>query len=188
MLPPSADEWWKIDEPDEPDEPDAPPEPVTLANAVGTLYNSEWPFEVLQVPIPESPMSFQDAILNSILKFKDFSGRATRSEFWWFQLFFVTIIAFFRAISGEALADGYGDLAFMLVFLPLLVPSLAVTFRRLHDLGYPGWISLGVFIPYLNFLFAFVLMALLAYGGEDKPNKYGEAPTNIRIMALPKTD
>ena len=75
MVPPSADEWWKIDEPDE---PDSPPEPVTLANAVGTLYKSEWPFEVLQVPRPESPMLFQDAILNSILKFKDFSGRATR--------------------------------------------------------------------------------------------------------------
>ena len=71
MVPPSADERWKIDEPDE---PDSPPEPVTLANAVGTLYKSEWPFEVLQVPRPESPMLFQDAILNSILKFKDFSG------------------------------------------------------------------------------------------------------------------
>ena len=185
MVPPSADEWWKIDEPDE---PDSPPEPVTLANAVGTLYNSEWPFEVLQVPRPESPMLFQDAILNSILKFKDFSGRATRSEFWWFQLFFVANIAFFRAISGEVLADGYGDLVFLLVFLPLLVPSLAVTFRRLHDLGYPGWISLGVFIPYMNLWFVFVLMAFLAFEGEDKPNKYGEVPTNVRIMALPKTD
>ena len=57
MVPPSADEWWRIDEPDEPDEPDAPMEPVTLANAVGTLFNSDLPFEVLQVPRPESPMS-----------------------------------------------------------------------------------------------------------------------------------
>ena len=87
MVPPSADEWWRIDEPDEPDEPDAPMEPVTLANAVGTLFNSDLPFEVLQVPRPESPMSFQDAILKSLMNFKDFSGRATRSEFWWFQLF-----------------------------------------------------------------------------------------------------
>ncbi|GIS03269.1 MAG: hypothetical protein CM15mP105_0260 [Methanobacteriota archaeon] len=45
MVPPSADEWWRIDEPDE---PDAPPEPVTLANAVGTLFNSDLPFEVLR--------------------------------------------------------------------------------------------------------------------------------------------
>ena len=43
MFPPSGDEWWKIDEPDEPDEPH---EPVTLANALGTLYNSEWPFRL----------------------------------------------------------------------------------------------------------------------------------------------
>ena len=49
MVPPSADEWWRIDEPDEPDEPDAPMEPVTLANAVGTLFNSDLPFEVLPV-------------------------------------------------------------------------------------------------------------------------------------------
>ena len=110
MVPPSNDEWWKIDEPDE---PEAPPEPVTLANAVGTLYNSEWPFEVLQVPRPESPMSFQDAILNSLMNFKDFSGRATRSEFWWFQLFFVANVALFGAIFQEVFADGYGDLAFL---------------------------------------------------------------------------
>ena len=79
-------------------------------------------------------------------------------------------------------------MAFVLLFIPLLVPSLAVTFRRLQDLGYPGWLSLGVFIPYLNSLFAFVLLVLLVYQGEDKPNKYGEVPTNVRIMALPKTD
>ena len=185
MGPPSADEWWKIDESDE---PDAPPEPVTLASAVGTLYNSEWPFEVLEVPRPESPMSFQDAILNSLMNFKNFSGRATRSEFWWFQLFFFVNIAFFGTIFNEVFADGYGDLASLLFFGPLLVPSLAVTFRRLHDLGYPGWFSLGVFIPYLNLWFVFVLMAFLAYEGENKPNKYGEVPTNVRIMALPKTD
>ncbi len=185
MVPPSNDEWWKIDEPDE---PEAPPEPVTLANAVGTLYNSEWPFEVLQVPRPESPMSFQDSILNSLMNFKDFSGRATRSEFWWFQLFFVTNVALFGAIFQEVFADGYGDLASLLFLGPLLVSSLAVTFRRLHDLGYPGWISLGVFIPYMNLWFVFVLMAFLAFEGEDKPNKYGEVPTNVRIMALPKTD
>ena len=179
MVPTSGDEWWKIDE---------PPEPVTLANALGNLYNSEWPFQVLQVPRPERPMSFQDAVLNSLMQFKDFSGRATRSEFWWFQLFFISNIALFGTIFGEVFKDGYGDLASVLFFGPLLVPSLSVTFRRLHDLGYPGWISLGVFIPYMNFLFVFVLMAFLAYEGEDKPNKYGEVPTNVRIMAVPKTD
>ena len=113
MVPPSADEWWKIDEPDE---PDAPPEPVTLANAVGTLFNSDWPFEVLQVPRPESPMSFQDAILNSLMNFKDFSGRATRSEFWWFQLFFVANIAFFGTIFQGSIRRwiwGFGILAFL---------------------------------------------------------------------------
>ncbi len=185
MVPPSGDEWWKIDEPEEKDEP---PEPETLANALGTLYNSELPFKLLQVPRPESPMSFQDAVLNSLMNFKDFSGRATRSEFWWFQLFFFANLAFFGTVFGEVLSNGYDFLASVLFFGPLLVPSLAVTFRRLQDLGYPGWISLGVFIPYMNSLFIFVLVAFLAYQGEDKPNKFGEVPTNFRIMALPKTD
>lgn len=185
MFPPSGDEWWKIDEPDDPDEPH---EPVTLANALGTLYNSEWPFKLLQVPRPESPMSLQDAVLNSFMNFWNFSGRATRSEFWWFQLFFFANLAFFGTVFGEVFSDGYDILASALFFAPLLVPSLAVTFRRIQDLGYPGWISLGVFIPYMNFWFTFVLMVLLAYQGEDKPNKYGEAPVNVRIMALPKTD
>ena len=184
MVPPPTDEWWKIDEPDE---PEAPPEPVTLANAVGTLYNSEWPFEVLQVPRPESPMSFQDAILNSLMNFKDFSGRATRSEFWWFQLFFVANVALFGAIFQEVFADGYGDLA-SLLFSALCWSQAWLSLSGGFTISVTPDGSPSSFHPYLNLWFVFVLMAFLAYEGEDKPNKYGEVPTNVRIMALPKTD
>ena len=170
-------EWWKQGA------VEGAPEPIMISPP---KIN---PFQDVEFsPRPEHTMSFMDSIDNVIRNFLNFSDRASRSEYWWFQLFFFANLAFFGTVFGEVLSDGYDFLASVLFFGPLLVPSLAVTFRRLHDLGYPGWISLGVFIPYLNFWFVFVLVALLAYEGEGKPNKYGEVPTNVRIMALPKTD
>ena len=138
-------------------------EPVTLANAVGTLYNSEWPFEVLQVPRPESPMSFQDAILNSLMNFKDFSGRATRSEFWWFQLFFVANVALFGAIFRSICRWIWGFS--ILLFLGLCWSRVSLSPSGGFTISVTRWISLGVFIPYMNLWFVFVLMAFLAFEG-----------------------
>ncbi|WP_431095110.1 DUF805 domain-containing protein [Polaromonas aquatica] len=75
-------------------------------------------------------MNFAQSISVCLGKYVDFSGRATRSEFWWFFLFqlLVSIVASFL-----------GGTISSLVSLALLLPALAVGARRLHDIGKSGW-------------------------------------------------
>ena len=102
-------------------------------------------------------MNFIQSISNCMRKYVTFSGRATRSEFWWFYLFtvLVNLVATSQASSFvPALLDGqdmtenessYFLNNFFFLYLStitsliLLLPSLAVAVRRLHDVGRSGW-------------------------------------------------
>lgn len=108
----------------------------------------------------------------------DFSGRARRKEYWYFTLYH-TILAF----SGELLAVGLinenamiGSVFAAIVFLYILastVPSIAVTVRRLHDIGKSGsWLFIG-FIPLIGSIWLLVLMCT---DGTSGPNRYGLDP------------
>ena len=91
-------------------------------------------------------MSFADAVRSVLSKYVVFAGRARRSEFWWFALFagIVYIVAgILDAVIGSQVI-GY------LVALALLLPSLAVTVRRLHDTGRSGWWILIGIIPLIG--------------------------------------
>ena len=63
-------------------------------------------------------------------KYATFDGRASRSEYWWFSLFFgpVTVVTYFVS-----------EIAWFIVTLALVLPYVAVSFRRLHDVGRSGW-------------------------------------------------
>ena len=101
-------------------------------------------------------MGFGQAISTCYKKFFTFSGRATRSEYWWFQLFaFLVGIGIFvlAIIAAAAMApsddsggfEALGGFIFVLIIgglialIALGIPALAVTVRRLHDMGQPGW-------------------------------------------------
>ena len=86
-------------------------------------------------------MNFQQAITTCLRKYVDFSGRATRSEFWWFVLFNF-VLSIVTSMLGQMISS--------LVSLALLVPSLAVGARRLHDIGKSGWLQLLWFIPIIG--------------------------------------
>ncbi len=75
-------------------------------------------------------MNFGQAISVCLSNYATFTGRASRSEFWWFFLFQILI-----SIAGSML----GDVVSGLVALGLLLPGLAVGTRRLHDIGKSGW-------------------------------------------------
>jgi uncharacterized membrane protein YhaH (DUF805 family) len=95
--------------------------------------------------------------------YAQFSGRASRSEYWWFYLF--TVLATDAAVL---LGGPVGGLASLLFFLP----SLALFVRRLHDVGRSGWWFLLVFtiigIP--------VLLYWLVKDSDKGKNAYGEGP------------
>ncbi len=81
---------------------------------------------------PAEPQSFPSAFVTCLKKYVGFNGRARRSEFWWYRLGVVLILAVAAvAVHGSALTD--------LVSLAFFLPDLAVSSRRLHDLNRSAW-------------------------------------------------
>lgn len=115
-------------------------------------------------------MGFQEAVRTVLSKYATFTGRAARPEFWWFALFsfIVHLVASFidQLIFGHQILDGLTSLA-------LLLPSLAVGVRRLHDTGKSGWWLLLLLIPIIGWL---VLIYFYIQPGEPGDNQFGPAP------------
>ena len=120
-----------------------------------------------------------------------FKGRASRTEFWYFMLywsiFYIIIIAIDKALGGNfiniktlpfsefiplaKLVEEVGLLT--LIYRPLtIVPSLAVISRRLHDINKSGWWCLTCVTPLI-----IILIIFLCKKSDEKENKYGQKPT-----------
>ena len=111
----------------------------------------------------------------AVLKqYADFDGRARRSEYWYFVLFnlivaivlavFDVIIAKMTGITVNILGTLYG--------LAVLIPSVAVSVRRLHDTNRSGWWVLLALVP----LVGLVLIVFLVQDSEPAPNRFGRNP------------
>lgn len=108
-------------------------------------------------------------------KYTDFSGRAMRSEFWWFVLFvFIvsSILSLIDMMLFSGVLEDIGPLNAMFSLI-MLIPSIAVTARRLHDIGKSGWWQLLFLIPIIGFL---IIVWWAATKGDDGPNEYGPDP------------
>jgi uncharacterized membrane protein YhaH (DUF805 family) len=110
----------------------------------------------------EEPMGFVDAIKTCFSKYASFSGRATRSEYWWWVLF-VVLGGVVTGIVNDGLNAVFG--------LAILVPSIAAAARRLHDIGKSGWWQLVGFIPLLGL----ILMIYWTVQPSQGDNEYGSA-------------
>ena len=114
--------------------------------------------------IKSKQIGFGEAINTCIKKYFDFSGRARRSEYWYFVLFNCLV---FTGLLILSLPEVFG-----IFYLFVFIPSISVLVRRLHDTGKSGWWILISFIPFLNIvLFIFTLM-----DSESKTNKWGKNP------------
>lgn len=105
-----------------------------------------------------------------------FSGRARRKEFWMFTLFnaiFVFIAIIIDNIAGLNFEyETYGTV-YLIYNLGVIIPSLAVSVRRLHDIGKSGyWLFVGL-IPIVG---AIWLIVLFAQEGDSYENEYGSNP------------
>ncbi|WP_439448037.1 DUF805 domain-containing protein [Stenotrophomonas sp. ATs4] len=106
-------------------------------------------------------------------RYAQFSGRASRSEFWWFQLFIVLVsiplyvLSFYAGYSGsQGLALVSTGLSVML-WLAMIVPLIAVTVRRLHDTDRSGWWYLLLLVPFAG-LIVLVFMLLPSTQGSNR--------------------
>ena len=107
-------------------------------------------------------------------KYADFSGRARRSEYWYFVLINVIIGVILFALMMPRIIEGNVFNVFYIIFiiydLAIFIPNLAVMVRRLHDIGKSGaWIFIS-FVPIIGGIWFIVL---LASGSDPDPNDYG---------------
>ena len=126
-------------------------------------------------------MTFSEAVKTCITKkFFTISGRASRAEYWWFQLF-TWISVMVVSVIGAALVDGNGGEIFMglvvIVYLILMIPNFCVRIRRLHDTGHSGWNILWACIPYIGLIGGIYLLILECTNSEPGENKYGPSPS-----------
>jgi len=122
-------------------------------------------------------VSFTDAIRDGFSKYVTFSGRSSRSAYWWWYLFGVLVLVVSLAIDY---ALGAGGILYVLVALAMLLPNLAVLVRRLHDAGHSGWWLLIGLLP----LIGAIVLLVFTLQGSDQPNQWGNGPDE-RAAAAP---
>ena len=110
--------------------------------------------------------------LHVLKNYAEFNARARRSEYWYFLLFNL-IVAFVLSFADSAVRKilGFG-LFYPIYALAVLVPSIAVSIRRLHDTDRSGWWLLLAFVP----LVGLVLIWFMAEEGNAGTNRYGQDP------------
>lgn len=128
---------------------------------------------------PKKRVTFKEAVLTCFAKYATFKGRAGRAEYAYWYIFVVISYLLYRSLitasglfvneeSNEPFIDIVSCIYFIFV-LGMILPSFAVSVRRLHDMGKNGWWSLILFIP----LFGFILWLILVLDdGDQHANKY----------------
>jgi len=142
---------------------------------------------------------FLDTLKN---RYAQFSGRASRSEFWYYVLFYVIgsiLISFVDSLLGTtytyematshmatdgteiAAATMTQSIGYLsgIYSLALLIPSIAISIRRLHDTGKSGWWFLLGVIPIVNFIGIFVLLFFYVQDSQPGENAYGANPKGL---------
>ncbi|MDE6785774.1 MAG: DUF805 domain-containing protein, partial [Muribaculaceae bacterium] len=120
-------------------------------------------------------VTFKEAVERALkVNYCNFSGRASRSEFWWFQLF-----AFILGIVVEIVFcwnQNVMSVASAVVGLALLLPNLGLDVRRLHDIGKSGWWIFISLVPIVGWI---LLLVWYCKDSQMEPNEYGPGPNVV---------
>lgn len=117
-------------------------------------------------------LTFKEAVDKVLMQnYCNFSGRASRSEYWWYVLFTLCLniavgIVFCWSKDVYSVVNG-------LIGLGLLLPGLGVAVRRLHDINKSGWWVLIAFVPIVG---AILLIVWFCKNSDMTPNQYGPVP------------
>jgi uncharacterized membrane protein YhaH (DUF805 family) len=133
-------------------------------------------------------MGFLESIQVCLSKYAQFNGRASRSEFWYFYLaifIYFVVAGFLLGVAG--VSDEVFDLATLVLLIPIFIPGISVSARRLHDLNQSGWMQC-IFIPgfiadeflgtgYVIYLLTLALFAFwFSQAGKKGKNRFGAQP------------
>ena len=126
-------------------------------------------------------MGFSQALKSFWGNYRNFNGRARRSEYWFIQLFLVVTnlaaaVIDFVLMNGDVerfIANGGGGIVGLIWILATIVPAVAVLVRRLHDTGRSGWWALIGFVPVAG---AIALLVFTVADSEAQQNSYGPSP------------
>ena len=122
-----------------------------------------------------------DWYLMALEKYAEFQGRSQRKEYWMFTLFnflAMVLLGAVGALLGGGGEGGLGDVLQGLYGLGVLVPGIAVTVRRLHDIGKSGWWGLVALIPLIGSL---ILIYFAVKDSQPETNEYGPNPKAASI-------
>ena len=136
------------------------------------MYNSGTISKELNMDFNKILNFFLDPIKNH---YADFNGRAGREEFWMYMAVYVAIYVVLMLLSNTIA---------LLYSLALLVPSLAIGARRLHDTNLSGWLQLIGIIPILGLI---VMIILFIREGDKGANKYGAPKGTMAAAAAEAT-
>lgn len=121
--------------------------------------------------------------LKCLKQYADFNGRARRKEYWMFFLFnfiFALLAVLLDNILGTSNPEVGVGVIYGLYILLVLIPGLAVTVRRLHDIGKSGWMILVALIPIAGPIW---LLVLTVTDSEQGNNQYGPNPKGLKTAA-----
>ncbi|MBD9483163.1 DUF805 domain-containing protein [Pseudomonas sp. PDM14] len=121
--------------------------------------------------------------LDVLKQYAVFTGRARRKEYWMFFLFNLiaaVVLGIIDGVLGLSLSQGMGLLG-SLYALAVLLPSIGVTIRRLHDTNRSGWWCLIAFVPLIGGIVLLVFMLLDSTPGD---NQYGPNPKESPLGAI----
>lgn len=184
ILPPPANSAYDI-----------PLEDPFQRGASGPGWETIPPPPPVEVPLPTAPVpfsattsageraggaapsrSFTESVRTGFENYAVFRGRASRSEYWYWAIFLLLALiasgVLGMAIDGDAVStDSFllGEIVVLVIFGGLVLPSLSVTVRRLHDIGMNGWFVLLLLVPWIN-LASVAIFGLLS--GQYRENAH----------------
>ena len=126
-------------------------------------------------------MGFGTAVRAFWSNFRNFKGRARRSEYWFIQLFLVATnlavavidLALMNGDVERFIANGGGGIVGLIWILATIIPALAVLIRRLHDTGRSGWWALIGLVPIVG---SIVMLVFTVQDSSEGENSYGAKP------------
>lgn len=117
-------------------------------------------------------LEFKEAVTRALtVNYCRFTGRSSRSEFWWFQLF--SFVAGMVAGFIFSFSENFEIFVQCLLGAVFFLPSLGLSVRRLHDLGKSGW---WIFINFIPLVGSIILLVWFCRDSEMADNEYGPVP------------